>query len=205
MPPTLKTCAGAIKQVRGVDCRKPTPYVYSTKAQVLIPDLTESTTASITVPPFGDGSIGAFSVELNIRHRYLQDLQIRLTPPNNLAYIIMDRVGGASQKLTHTQFLSDMCDDFYVTPDISEGPAPFTGIWRPSYGALTSFSQWQGVWTISIKDLAAGDSGVLDSFILRFFDWGTCWPTSLERLALMSHGPSRLLHVMDADCKVQSS
>ncbi len=180
--------AGWLLQVHCIDCRKPTPYTFSSKAPVYIPDSPGSVKAYITVPPIGPGSygsIGAFSIELNIRHTYISDLQIRLTSDNQDGAVIVDRVGGSGQNFSGTQLLSMSCDDFDRTPKLSSGTAPFTGTWQSTLFWLPQ--SVEGTWTLTIQDLSDTDTGVLDSVILRLFSSGMHRSFSQELRMLSFH------------------
>ena len=89
-------------------------------------------------------TISAIKVSVDITHTFIGDLRLTLTAPSGTAVVIHDRNGGNTQNLQRSFDLSS----------------------TPGFGALRGQSS-QGIWTLSIVDLAAADSGVLNRWELE--------------------------------------
>jgi len=89
-------------------------------------------------------TISAIKVSVDITHTFIGDLRLTLTAPSGTAVVIHDRNGGNTQNLQRSFDLSS----------------------TPGFGALRGQSS-QGAWTLSIVDLAAADSGVLNRWELE--------------------------------------
>lgn len=105
--------------------------------------------------------IGDLNVLLNIAHTSAQDLDIYLTSPEGT------RVGlivGYADPQYRDNFTNTLFDDEATAP-IANGVPPFTGSFRPSQPlSAVDNEDAQGVWTLSIIDDEAGDSGQLLSW-----------------------------------------
>lgn len=84
-------------------------------------------------------TISAIKVSVDLTHTFIGDLRLTLTAPSGTAVVIHDRNGGNTHNLQRSFDLSS----------------------TPGFGALRGQSS-QGAWTLSIVDLAAADSGVLN-------------------------------------------
>jgi subtilisin-like proprotein convertase family protein len=104
-------------------------------------------------------SIADIDVALNLTHTWDGDLVITLTAPFNRSVVLVNRQGGDGDNFTNTIF------DDEATTLIDNGFAPFTGRYRPEQ-ALSRFDSYPaaGNWTLSISDMAGGDSGILLSW-----------------------------------------
>jgi subtilisin-like proprotein convertase family protein/subtilisin family serine protease len=89
-------------------------------------------------------TISAIKVSVDITHTFIGDLRLTLTAPSGTAVVIHDRNGGNTHNLQRSFDLSS----------------------TPGFGALRGQSS-QGAWTLSIVDLAAADSGVLNRWELE--------------------------------------
>jgi len=89
-------------------------------------------------------TIAAIKVSVDLTHTFIGDLRLTLTAPSGTAVVIHDRNGGNTHNLQRSFDLSS----------------------TPGFGALRGQSS-QGAWTLSIVDLAAADSGVLNRWELE--------------------------------------
>ena len=140
--------------------RQPTGVSFtSTDFPKSIPDNVPSgvsSTLSIGTP----GLISDIDVTIGLlNHTFVGDLAIDLTSPAGTTVRIFNRQGGSGDNLTNTVF-----DDSAATA-ISAGTAPFTGSFRP-VEPLSAFNnqQSQGTWILTVRDLAADDTGTLNSW-----------------------------------------
>jgi len=103
------------------------------------------------------------NVRLDITHPFVGDLVVSLTSPSGKVVTLVNRRGGSGQNYTNT-----LLDDEGPTT-LAQGFAPFTGTFRPD-NALSGFDGLSalGVWTITVNDAAALNSGVLNSWSLDF-------------------------------------
>jgi subtilisin-like proprotein convertase family protein len=95
----------------------------------------------------------------SLTHSFVSDLQIELTSPQGTTVRLFDRAGSSGDNLANTVF-----DDAAATP-IAAGTAPFTGSFIPSQ-PLAAFKgeRANGNWTLTVRDLAAEDTGTLSSW-----------------------------------------
>jgi subtilisin-like proprotein convertase family protein len=98
----------------------------------------------------------------SLTHTFVGDLKLELISPEGTTVVLVARVGGSGDNFTNTVF-----DDEAATA-IGSGAAPFTGSFRPQADQLSRFDaeDQQGTWTLKVSDLAAQDTGNVNS-------WGT--------------------------------
>jgi subtilisin-like proprotein convertase family protein len=109
----------------------------------------------------GVSSVFDVNVTLDITHTYDADLEVFLISPLGTRVELFTDVGGLAENFHNTTL-----DDEASTP-ITAASAPFTGTFRPE-GSLSAFDGEDpvGVWTLEIKDDAAADDGILNSWSL---------------------------------------
>jgi subtilisin-like proprotein convertase family protein len=127
-------------------------------------------TATINVPD--NKVISDVNVTIgSLTHTYDGDIVIHLIGPDNTDVILSDHRGGGGNNFIGTVF-----DDSAVTP-ISAGTAPFTGSFTPD-APLSAFNGKiaMGAWRLFVVDVAAIDSGSINSWTLNFTLAQTCAP-----------------------------
>jgi subtilisin-like proprotein convertase family protein len=115
-------------------------------------------TSDMTVT--GGGTLADLEVKIGqITHTFVGDLQIDLTSPAGTTVRLIDRVGGSGDNFTNTVLSDD------AATAITAGAAPFSGTFRPAQ-PLSGFDGElaNGVWKLTVKDLAGGDSGTLSNW-----------------------------------------
>ena len=143
-----------------------------------IPD-NNATGVSSTLTLSDPGTIQDLNVRIgSITHTWVGDLQIRLRSPVGTVVWLADRPGGASN--SGDNFTNTVFDDQASTTLGAAGTAaPYTGSFKPQNGAqpsgnLSAFigQSMTGTWTLDVFDLAASDTGTLQS-------WGLDTPDSV--------------------------
>lgn len=107
--------------------------------------------------------IGDINVSIDISHTYIGDLSVTLRSPAGVTVTLHDRSGGSAEDIRLTY------DDEGTAPD---GP-----------GTMADFDRQSpvGLWTLTVRDLAGGDTGTLNSWTLRILPLGeTCPPVATE-------------------------
>ena len=96
-----------------------------------------------------------------INHSWVGDLVIKLKSPAGTEVTLLNREGGAGHN-----FCDTVLDD--EAPSPLSGPAPFSGSFKPSQ-PLSAFDgeNAQGMWTLSVSDNEAQDTGALNACSLR--------------------------------------
>ena len=109
------------------------------------------------------GAITHATLTFDITHTFDQDLKITLISPTGTQMLLVNRVGGAGQDFSGTTL-----DDSASTL-IDQGNAPFSGTFRPDtpLGKVNGQSP-NGTWTLNVADVAADDTGTLNSWSLHF-------------------------------------
>lgn len=172
-----------------VICPDQTPKVYVVRptANNAIPDNNQAGRSVSIMVPEDDPScplIWDLDVDVIIRHTWQGDLRLTLTGPGGQQVVLMDRPGTEAGVSTfgysnnnlgnpgnQTPFIFD--DEAAQTYDVPQIPRPGlnspTGNWRPE-NPLSGFDQLPkaGLWTLSVVDNAAGDTGVIEQFSLHF-------------------------------------
>lgn len=116
-------------------------------------------TSTLTIGP--SGTILDLEVQLDITHTFDGDLHVYLTSPQSTTVELFNSVGGSGDNFSDT-----LLDDEAATP-IIEGSAPFAGSYQPE-GLVSDFNgeDMQGVWTLTITDTTASDTGTLNGWDL---------------------------------------
>ncbi len=140
--------------------------VASTDAPQAIPDFSAGNpgvvTSTLTVSVFS-GTLTDLNATLDITHAFDGDLSVKLKSPVGTEITLINRRGGGGDNFTNTT----LDDDFFFNP-ISGGSAPFSSTFAPDE-ALSAFNgeDPNGVWTLTVSDNAANDTGTLNSWSLK--------------------------------------
>ena len=102
------------------------------------------------------------NVTVNINHTWDGDIAISLIAPDGTTVDLSSGNGGSGDNYTNTVF------DDAADMDITNGNAPFTGVFRPE-GNLSDFNGLvaTGDWTLEIVDNANADGGTLLDWTLE--------------------------------------
>lgn len=140
--------------------------VASTDVPKAIPDFSAGNpgvvTSTLTVSG-ATGTLADLNATLDITHPFVGDLTVDLTSPGGTTVRLINRVGVGGDNFTNTT----LDDDFAFNP-ISGGTAPFSSTFAPS-NPLSAFNGQNpnGVWTLTVSDNAANDTGTLNSWSLK--------------------------------------
>jgi len=106
-----------------------------------------------------DYTLSDLNVQVNINHPYDKDLIISLIAPTGTELTLVNRSGSDGDNFNYTTF------DDSASRSISEGTAPFSGVYRPfaSLYYLNGMST-KGTWTLKVTDNGQDDIGTLDYF-----------------------------------------
>jgi subtilisin-like proprotein convertase family protein len=117
----------------------------------------------ITVSGF-NGNVTGLQVGLDITHSNDSDLTAWLISPSGIAVPLFSGVGGTGDNFTGTT-ISDS-----ATTGIASGTAPFSGVFRPQGGSLSSMNGTaiNGTWKLRIVDGTGGNAGKLNNWSLTF-------------------------------------
>jgi subtilisin-like proprotein convertase family protein len=131
----------------------------SNNTQKIIPDLSV-VSSEILVNEIG--VVKDVNVNLDITHTYDNDLIIRLVSPSGASVLLCGQEGGYGDNFTNTTF------DDEASIDITDGTAPFTGVFRPE-GKLSRLdgSNVNGIWKLSVEDASAWDNGTLNHWSIE--------------------------------------
>ena len=99
------------------------------------------------------------NIELNLTHSRNSDLEVVLISPHGIPIELFNSIGGKGKN-----FIDTTLDDAGTTL-ISDGSAPFTGVFRPvgDLGSLEGLDV-KGNWTLEIYDLKRRKTGTLESW-----------------------------------------
>jgi subtilisin family serine protease len=133
---------------------------FTNSTDFLINDL--STTVS-TINVGQDFNIADVNVRVTLTHTYDEDLILDLVSPDGTTVNLANRRGGSGDNYKTTTF-----NDEALTP-ISAGAAPFNGNFMPEQ-SLTVYDgrNARGLWQLRINDVAAQDTGLLQSWSIDF-------------------------------------
>ncbi len=122
-----------------------------------------SDTATLPGVPAG-ARVAKVTVELNITHTFVGDLEVFLAAPGQPEIPLIARRGGGGDDFTGTVLDDDA--EFPISSIVS-GDAPFTGSYRPET-PLSSLNNLDaaGDWVLRVADRAGLDVGTLDSWTL---------------------------------------
>jgi subtilisin-like proprotein convertase family protein len=144
--------------VANVDCNS----AASTDTPVTISATgTPTITSTLNFPD--DFVINDVNVTLNIQHTWIPDLIITLTSPGGTTVELSSDIGNPNDDDMVNTVFDDSADIL-----ITEGTAPFTGVFRPE-GNLADFNMEQsaGDWVLTISDTFAADGGQLTDWTLQ--------------------------------------
>jgi len=124
--------------------------------------LERGTTAS-TLVIADSGICTRLSVQVNISHDVIDELEAYLIGPDGTRVKLFAGVGAGGSDMSDTWFVDN------AAVSIKEGEAPFTDGYRAE-GNLSDFDfkNIEGAWTLEIKDSRDGISGTLNSWALVF-------------------------------------
>ena len=111
-----------------------------------------------------DGTFGLETVELNINHTWVSDLDIYLVAPDGTEVELSTDNGGSGEDYTATVF------DMAAGTDITAGSAPFTGSFVPEgvLGGVNNGQDPNGLWTLRACDDDAFSEGTLIDWSITF-------------------------------------
>jgi uncharacterized protein YhjY with autotransporter beta-barrel domain/subtilisin-like proprotein convertase family protein len=121
-----------------------------------IPPAGTAGTSIFTFTVAGLGTITDLDVRIAVSHTFDGDLRFTLASPTATSVILFNRRGGGGDNLQDTLF------DDSAAIAISAGVAPFSGSFQPE-ALLAAFNGQNpnGIWTLTVEDLAGGDVGTL--------------------------------------------
>jgi hypothetical protein len=126
----------------------------------------------LTVPVSGTGTINNMFVGFRVEHPQTKDLKLSLKSPEGIKTVMSNRdtkglnLGAPGTGCGGTLMILFRGD----TDPLSSGTAPYAG----SFGPSEPFEDYdgeeaQGDWTMTAKDLKAGNKGKLRCFVLSFY------------------------------------
>lgn len=138
-----------------------TPIASASAGPVSLPDRVN---IDIDIPVTGTGTqiITKITIDLDITHTWLADLDISLTSPQGTTSLLINRVCGSN-------------DDMNVTLDDNAGASigtscasPYTGTYNTG-GGLNAFNgeDPNGTWVLNVTDQAGADQGTLNIVTLN--------------------------------------
>nr|NQU89287.1 choice-of-anchor D domain-containing protein [Bacteroidota bacterium] len=115
--------------------------------------------------------IGDVNLTLDLEHTFVSDLSIELISPEGTSIILSSLNGNGGENYQVTTFNDESLT--YIT----DGSAPFDGIYKPFPGLLSLFDAElvTGTWTLRITDNVNGDGGTLNAWSLRIEKFGPAW------------------------------
>jgi subtilisin-like proprotein convertase family protein len=127
---------------------------YSASPGTAIPD-NNTTGITSTISVAASMTITSVSVYTNITHTYKGDLEVSLIGPDNTTVILHNRTGGSADNVITT---------FNITTRSSQSLTAFNG------------KNTSGSWRLKVRDLAALDTGTLNSWKVAFNGYYTASP-----------------------------
>lgn len=126
------------------------------------PSSTTGTTNS-TLSVTAGGAINALTVQVNLTHSYMGDIDLFLIHPDGTSIQLFDQHGSGGDNLNNTIF-SDS-----AAAAISSGTAPFSGTFRPTQ-PLSGLNgkPANGTWTLRVVDNLSGDFGTLNGWSITY-------------------------------------
>lgn len=110
---------------------------------------------------------GLQSVEINVTHGYLQNLEIALMTPDGTYLTLVRHKGGNTDYYTNTVFTDTASINIQVA---SNGMTPFTGSFQPkeNLGRINNYQKGTGDWKLFVFDHAINNTGTLINWKLNF-------------------------------------
>lgn len=172
-----------------VICPDQTPKVYVVRPNAPgtpIPDNNPAGGSISIMVPNDDPAcplIWDLNVDVIVRHTWQGDLRLTLTGPGGQSVVLMDRPGTSASSTfgfsnnnlgnpaTQNPFIfDDQAANVYDTGVAGTNVNNPVGSWRPENSINGTFDQLPkaGLWTLSVVDNAAGDTGWIEQFSLHF-------------------------------------
>jgi len=131
-------------------------------------------TVTSTLSVADTATVADVNVKLNITHSWDADLVVSLKSPSGTSVTLFSKIGSSGDNFTNT-----ILDDQAAT-SIAAGSAPFSGTFKPSPGALSSFTgaALNGTWTLTVQDTATQDGGTLNSWSIDITTGGESLTTT---------------------------
>jgi len=124
---------------------------FSSSPALAIPDNnTTGVTSTINVP--NSMTITSVSVNVGITHTYQGDLEVALIGPDNTTVLLHNRTGAGTDNINTT---------YHITTRSAQALSAFTG------------KNTSGAWKLRVRDLAAADTGTLNSWKVTFNGYST--------------------------------
>jgi subtilisin-like proprotein convertase family protein len=107
---------------------------------------------------------GLESVCINLTHTWDSDMNIFIVAPDGTTGMLSLGNGGSDDNYTNT------CFDQTASTPITQGTAPFTGVFKPQgqMGMVNNGQNGNGTWKLRITDTYPADNGTLISFSITF-------------------------------------
>ncbi len=129
---------------------------------------TTNLTHTFTTTVSGIGTIGAGSatlenINIDLLHTWVGDLEVSIQSPAGTTLILSDNNGGNGDNM-----VSNFADG---NPNITTSSPPFIGTFEAEGGTFASTFENEnadGVWTLTINDVAVGDCGWLNFWEMTF-------------------------------------
>jgi subtilisin-like proprotein convertase family protein len=135
----------------------------SSNVPVVIPDAnTDGILSPITIVESSALASELVSVSIDLlNHTWVGDLVIFLVAPDGSMILLQQNVGVAGDNFVNTEY------SMSATNPISNGIAPFTGLYIPQQAFSNFTGSAQGTWNLKIIDNAGGDNGTLMAWTLN--------------------------------------
>lgn len=149
--------------------------------QIIDPDASNDgdiVTSVITVTETGTIGTDFFidTLQLDITHSFVGDLDITLTSPEGTTLILSNENGGSGNNYTNTVF-QDGGDP------INASSAPFNGVFEPQGGTFEAAFTGQeinGDWTLTITDVfSSSEMGTLNLYCINFTSFAILCPEDI--------------------------
>lgn len=159
-PLTITGTSGALSHGTGVTLVVQAPgggnqvLTFSASPALAIPD-NNTTGITSTINVAASMTVTSVSVFTNITHTYKGDLEVSLIGPDNTTVILHNRTGSSTDNVITT---------FNITTRSSQALTAFNG------------KNTSGAWRLKVRDLAAVDTGTLNSWKVAFNGYYTASP-----------------------------
>jgi trimeric autotransporter adhesin len=173
-PASTTVCSGQVTTLTATTPVSGSNTTSTGPISIAVPDSPDpngsSSTLSVSLP--AGAVVTGVSVNFNYTHTWVQDNQINLTAPNGNTLNLFSGTGGGADNFVNTTVSSTGSTAF------SSSAAPYTGTYAPvgaigtgsalhtsNVGSFSSlYSVPNGNWIFSIRDVAGGDVGVINSW-----------------------------------------
>ncbi|MCG2420495.1 HYR domain-containing protein, partial [Aequorivita sp. F47161] len=143
---------------------QPIPAVGTGNSACNDPTISPAAVATVGTIGTGPGDYILDTVELDLTHTWVSDLDITLISPSGTTLDLSSDNGGSGDNYTNTVFMDG-------APSITTGSPPFTGTFQAEGGTFAATFAGEpisGNWTLNICDDSGGDSGTLLSYCINF-------------------------------------